>query len=266
MSADATSSFTGAVPANYARHLVPFLFEPFAADLARRAPAAAARVLELACGTGVVARHLLARLPENGTLTATDLNPAMIEQARATVADPRVVWRQADMQALPFGPSSFDVAVCQFGFMFLPDKQQGFAEARRVLGVGGTLLASVWCSLADNAYANAAHQELCARFPKDPPRFLETPHGWCDPAAISATARAAGFAEVLVERVTLPGRAESATSVATGFLQGSPLAHALAERKADVAATVAAVAKRIAAVGGERPFQVPLHALVITAR
>jgi len=66
--------------------------------------------------------------------------------------------------------------------------------------------------------------------------------------------------------VTLPGRAESATSVATGFVQGSPLAHALAERKADVPAVIKAVAKRIAAVGGERPFQVPLHALVITAR
>src|SRR5262252_7778201 len=162
MSADATSGFTGAVPANYARHLVPFLFEPFAADLARRAPAAAARVLELACGTGVVTKQLLARLPANGRLTATDLNPAMIEQARAAVEDPRVVWQQADMQALPFGPSSFDVAVCQFGFMFLPDKQKGFAEARRVLARGGVLLASVWCSLADNAYAGAMHQELAA--------------------------------------------------------------------------------------------------------
>src|SRR6516162_7772967 len=128
------ASFSGSVPANYDRYLGPVLFEPYARDLAARMPAGdGVRVLELACGTGRVTRRLREALPETATLHATDLNEPMVDYARAVVAEPGIAWQAADAQALPFPDESFDVVVCQFGLMFLPDKVQGLREARRVL-------------------------------------------------------------------------------------------------------------------------------------
>ncbi|HXU12877.1 MAG TPA: class I SAM-dependent methyltransferase, partial [Candidatus Binatia bacterium] len=80
---DANAHFTGSIPENYDRHLGPVLFEPYARDLARRLPAAeGTRVLEVACGTGIVTKHLRERLPAGCRLVATDLNQPMIDHAR----------------------------------------------------------------------------------------------------------------------------------------------------------------------------------------
>jgi ubiquinone/menaquinone biosynthesis C-methylase UbiE len=71
------------------------LFEPYAADLAARIPTTdGVRVLELACGTGRVTRHLRAALPASASLVATDLNEPMLEFARAAVPDPGITWRR----------------------------------------------------------------------------------------------------------------------------------------------------------------------------
>ena len=78
---------------------------------------------------------------------------AMVSYAREAVSAPGIDWQQADAQALVFDDGAFDVVVCQFGFMFLPDKVQGFREARRVLASGGVLLANVWHSLEANPVA-----------------------------------------------------------------------------------------------------------------
>ena len=134
------AKFAGSVPGFYDRHLGPVLFEPYAADLLSRLPTAdGLRVLEIACGTGIVTRRLREALPDSALVVATDLNEPMIAYAREAVPAPGIVWQQADAQALPFDGGSFNVVVCQFGFMFLPDKVEGFREARRVLSTDGVL-------------------------------------------------------------------------------------------------------------------------------
>src|SRR5437870_8968818 len=135
------ASFTGSVPAFYDRCLGPVLFEPYANDLVARLDVGDdQRVLELACGTGIVTRRLREALPESATLVATDLFDAMLVHARSVVPDAGIEWQQADAQDLPFADGSFDTVVCQFGLMFLPDKVRGFREARRVLRDGGSLI------------------------------------------------------------------------------------------------------------------------------
>src|SRR6185369_2662198 len=129
--------------------------EPYAEDLARRlAPLRPGRLLEIAAGTGVVTRRLAASLPKECAIVATDLNPPMIEQAKAIGTARAVEWRQADAMKLPFGDAEFDAVVCQFGVMFFPDKAHAFAEARRVLKPGGTFLFNAWDRIEDNEFAD----------------------------------------------------------------------------------------------------------------
>ena len=89
--------FAGAIPELYESYLVPMIFEPYAEDLAARvASRTLTRVLEVAAGTGVVTRRLAAALPPSAAIVATDLNPAMLDQAALVATSRAVEWRQAD--------------------------------------------------------------------------------------------------------------------------------------------------------------------------
>jgi ubiquinone/menaquinone biosynthesis C-methylase UbiE len=259
------AEFSGSVPAFYDRYLGPVLFEPYAADLVSRLPTSdGLRVLEIACGTGIVTRRLREALPDSA-IVATDLNEPMTDYARAAVSAPGIIWQQADAQALAFDDGSFDVVVCQFGFMFLPDKVQGFREARRVLRSEGVLLANVWHSMEANPPAGAIHASLARLFPADPPRFMETPYGYHDAERIRADMVEAGWKDVQLEDVCLQGLGPSAADFANGFTLGSPLAHELAERGANPDEVARALTDALIPVGGERPFKPSLAAAVINA-
>jgi SAM-dependent methyltransferase len=104
----------------------------------------AGRLLETAAGTGIVTRALAANLPEAAVIDATDLNQAMIDHAARPLPSPRVAWRQADAQALPFPDTIFDAFVCQFGVMFFPDMAKAFSETHRVLRPSGRFVFNVW--------------------------------------------------------------------------------------------------------------------------
>ena len=257
--------FLGTIPTVYDRCLGPFLFEPYADDLAQRVVAMPdSLVLELACGTGIATRRLRRALPAGAVLVASDLSRAMIAIARDKLAGADVHWRVADASSLPFKDGAFDTVVCQFGLMFLPDPARGFSEARRVLRPGGVLLANVWCALDENPAAAITHAVLSGMFEDDPPQFLRVPYGSLDAETMRALAAGAGFAKVAVTRVALQGRAPSARLVAQGFATGTPLASALAARGADLDAVVDAIEVALAPHGG-KPFRSPLAALVLAA-
>jgi ubiquinone/menaquinone biosynthesis C-methylase UbiE len=131
----------------YERFMVPPLFQPWARRLVDAAsPRAGERILDLACGTGVVAREIVRRLGASATITAVDLNPAMLDVARAAAAaeGATIEWREARAEALPFPDFSFDLVLCQFAMMFFADRRAAAAEMRRVLADAGGALASVW--------------------------------------------------------------------------------------------------------------------------
>ena len=242
------------MPSAYER-LVPAVFEPFARDLVQRTRTLAtgpARILELAAGTGVVTRHLVAAHPD-AHVTATDLNQAMVELGRTRV--PQAEWRQADALALPFDDSEqFDLIVCQFGVMFFPDKRAAFAEARRVLAPGATLAVSTWAPLPAHDLQAALVDALAELFPDDPPRFMQSvPHGYADPDALAADLADAGLADTAIEAVTLEGRADAATDLAAGYCAGTPIRAEIEARHADLAATIDAVADRMAERLGTPP-------------
>jgi SAM-dependent methyltransferase len=221
----ADNRFAGSIPQLYDRYLVPLIFEPYAADLCARVRACAPQnVLEIAAGTGVVTRHLARELPPDVGIVATDLNQPMLDQAAAAGTARPVTWRQADAMQLPFENASFDVAACQFGAMFFPDKAAAYAEVKRVLRPGGVFLFNVWDHIQVNELVFTVCQALDRVFPDDPPRFMQRgPHGYADMGTILADLERAGFSSV--DAVTLPlrSRAESALAAVMGYCHGTPL-------------------------------------------
>ena len=218
--------FAGSIPNIYDTHLVPLIFAPYAADLARRlASRPVARVLEVAAGTGVVTRALDSALPANVSIVATDLNPAMLEQARAVGVRRVVQWRAADAMQLPVEDGEFDAVVCQFGVLFFPDKAKAFAQARRVLRPGGIFLFNAWDRIEENEFADAVTTGLAPLFAQDPPRFLaRVPHGYHDRATIERDISGGGFrVPPRIETVTARSRASSANIPALAYCQGTPL-------------------------------------------
>ena len=268
MSTTSDKGFTGSIPKIYESHLVPLIFEPYAADIVQRlAGRKVTRLLEIAAGTGVVTRALARSLDKGAAIVATDLNQAMLDQAAATGAARPVEWKAADAMNLPFADASFDAVVCQFGVMFFPDKGKAHAQVRRVLKPGGVYIFNVWDGLANNEFPGLIHDAMEKVFPGDPPRFLaRTPYGYNDRAAIERDVRAGGFTKLKIEAVPARSRAAAASGPAIGFCQGTPLRAEIEARDAGkLAAATDAATQAIARKFGTGAVDGKIQALVVTA-
>src|SRR5271163_1306239 len=191
------AGFVGNIPQHYDQGLGPIIFVDYAADMARRVAACnPVRVLETAAGTGIVTRQLRTLLPAGAHLTATDLNPPMLDVARAKFrAGEQVAFQPADAMALPFANGGFDMVVCQFGVMFYPDKDKAYREVLRVLGSGGHYLFSIWDAHRYNPFGRITHDIVTRFFPVDPPQFMNVPFSYAfEP--IKQSLIEAGFADI----------------------------------------------------------------------
>ena len=266
---DTDARFVGSIPEHYDRFLGPMLFEPFAVDLVNRLPRiTTGRVLEVACGTGILTERLRTDLAPGVALVATDLNGPMIAYARtARLLGAGVDWRQADAQALPFDDASFDQVVCQFGLMFMPDKAQALREARRVLSSNGALAFNVWAAFEHCPVGRIADEVIGSFFPSDPPTFYQVPYGLDDEAGLRRLLADAKFEVTGMERVALEARCESAADAARGLVLGNPVLLAIEERGTAPPATIIdALAEALARAGGSAPLRLPMSALVFVAR
>ncbi len=221
---EADKVFTGSVPIIYDRYLGPLIFEPYALDMAERVAATGARrILETAAGTGIVSRAMARRMPD-ASILATDLNQPMLDHAVSQTKAANVTFGQADALSLPFEDSAFDAVVCQFGFMFFPDKPKALAAARRVLKPGGRLFFSVWDRIEDNEFADLTVSTLARLYPANPPNFLaRTPHRFHDKTVLERLLRDAGFSGIEIDTVGKISRAPSASEPALGYCQGTPM-------------------------------------------
>lgn len=264
MERDRNVVFAGDIPENYDRYLGPVIFEPYAEDLVSRLKNKKLdRVLEIACGTGIVTRRLRDTLPAEVEIVATDLNPDMFEFAKTKFRNgENVRWQQADASALPFPDDSFGAITCQFGYMFVPDKAAAMREAHRVLKSGGTFLFNVWDSFDANPFAQIAHTTIASFFDHDPPRFYEIPFSLHDSKVVRGFLENAGFDKIDSFAETKSCRANSAKEFATGLVRGNPVGAEAAERGVDPDRLIDAVAKKLSERFGAEPVESTMRAIV----
>lgn len=132
----------------YQDQVVPALMEEWAPRVVAAADIRPGqRVLDVACGTGVLARAAAIRTGLGGAVTGLDLSPRMLAIARRL--SPTLDWQEGAAEALPFPDDAFDVVVSQFGLMFVPEPSVALREMFRVLTPGGRLAVAVWASLTD---------------------------------------------------------------------------------------------------------------------
>ena len=179
----------------YERELVGPLFRPWVDLLLDGVGLKAGdTVLDLACGTGIVARVARERLGATARVVGVDLSPLMLAEARSIA--PGVEWREGSAVALPLAAGeAFDVLTCQQGLQFFPDRPKAAHEMRRALAPGGRLALATWRPIAESPFI-AELQEVAER--RVGP-IHDTRHGFGDAAAIAELLSAAGFRDVEVE-------------------------------------------------------------------
>lgn len=150
----------------YERFMVPVLFAPWASRLVQSANSQAGeRILDVACGTGVVARRVAAHLGSTATVAGLDLNPDMLAVAR-TMAESEghaIEWHEGRAESMPFQTASFDVLLCQQALQFFADRQAAVAEMYRVLADGGRVVLSVWQGLHRHPFYQTLHDVIRKR-------------------------------------------------------------------------------------------------------
>jgi ubiquinone/menaquinone biosynthesis C-methylase UbiE len=194
----ASTAFTANFAEVYEQMLVGPLFTPWAERLLDRVPLApGARVLDVACGTGALARAVLSRLDGDAQVTGIDRNPAMLAVARRVA--PTIDWREGDSAALPVSADErFDAVFCHEGLQFFPDRPAALRAMRAVLVPGGHLGVAVWRRLEDNGVFYTLGQ-IAEQFLGP---IHDARHSFGDADALAESLSDCGFAEVKVEPVS----------------------------------------------------------------
>jgi ubiquinone/menaquinone biosynthesis C-methylase UbiE len=257
----------------YQRYMVPTSTTKWAEDLVTRAQLRAGEVvLDLACGTGVVAR-LAAKRVAPGPVTGLDLNAGMLAVARSMPnGDATISWMEGSALDLPFSNESFDVVLCQLGLQFFPDQPKALREMRRVLRPAGRTALTVYGPIERTPGAHAFVRALDTVLGTDASRIKRGEHSFASPGELEALLRDAGFTNIEVRTATQILVFPSVLDYVRFQLLASPMTVLLRDRQeAERRAVIASIASETARLstpamqdGGS--FTFPQEAYVAVAR
>jgi ubiquinone/menaquinone biosynthesis C-methylase UbiE len=222
-------TYGGSAPENYERYFVPAIGAPLAADLIDVAVLGAGeRVLDVACGTGIIARLAAERVGPTGTVAGLDINPGMLAVARsATPQAVTIEWYKASAEAAPLPNDAYDAVLCQMGLQFFPDKVAALREMRRVMAPAGRVVVNlpgptpeVFVILAE---ALARHVKL------EVAHFVQQVFSLHDTRQVQDLFSNAGFRQVSVQRNTRTLRLPAPAEFLWQYVHSTPLATALAQ-------------------------------------
>lgn len=213
----------------YEDQKVPNVFGPLAVATVRRLPPQDGdRILDLACGTGILARMLREHSDANFTITGADWNSAMLTVA-AEVTDARhgsIEWHVADVMDLPFGDRAFSKVYCQQGFQFFPDEEVALREMRRVLEAGGRLIMTIW--RGDSALFEVVADVLAEHFDQAMADKAMLPFRYNGRDGLVDKLAVAGFGEIVREELPIDRVLEDTPETIELEIVGSPVGADLA--------------------------------------
>jgi len=230
MSTEGQWQLTGSAAERYERVLAPAIFAPWAADLIELAQLQdGERVLDVACGTGVVARHAAQKVGTAGRVTGLDLNQGMVEVARSLPPVPGaapITWIEGSALAMHLPDAAFDVVLCQQGVQFFPDRPAALHEMRRVLVPGGRVLISIWAS-SPTPYNVALWNAVERHIGPDAAATFRKSRLGQDPEALRQLMAQTGFRDVQIRVRTRTTRLPAVAEFVLRHLAASPVADAV---------------------------------------
>jgi SAM-dependent methyltransferase len=187
----------------YDRYFGPAIFIPWASELLERAALLPGeRVLDLACGTGIVARLAAPLVGAEGEIVGVDVSPAMVEVARASAPrGAKTDFREGDAVALDLPAERFDVTLCQQGLQFFPDRAAALRGVFRALAPGGRVALAVWQGVEKHEVYGALFGAE-ARFFGLPLEDVAKPFMFGDGEALRALLDEAGFSRIEISEAT----------------------------------------------------------------
>ena len=201
------------------------------------------RVLDLACGSGLVARVAAPHVGPTGRVTGLDINRSMLDVARSLPppAGAPVTWVQGSAEKMDLPDASFDVIVCQQGFQFFLDKPAALREMRRVISPGGRLLFSVWAG--PGVYQREIAEGLERHIDPGVARKFRLHRIVPSAGTLRDLLAAAGFRDVEIRQTAMNVQLPPMDSFLLGQLSGTPIAEAVAAASADARAALVAHVK-----------------------
>lgn len=216
-------------PTNYERYFVPTIGTPLAIDLVQLAALRTGeRVLDVACGTGVVARLAAQEVGDDGTVAGLDVNPEMLAVAKSsTPPEMSIEWHGASAEAMPLADASFNVVLCQMGLQFIPDKHAALREMGRVLVDDGRLAINM---PGPTPQVMAIMEEAFARhLGSEPARFVNQVFSLYDETEIQDLISGAGFHDVSIRHDTKSLRLPAPGEFLWQYVNSTPLAGPLVQ-------------------------------------
>ena len=214
----------------FERYLVPAILAPWAPDLVALAGLRTGeRVLDLACGTGLVGRVAAEKLGRNGKIVGIDINPALLALGRSVSSNAgiSIQWLKANAIALPISDSVFDAVLCQQGLQFFPDRPAALREGYRVLVPGGRFAVAVWQSIEHNTGQLAFAEALLRHVGEEAAARVHLAFSLGDAEELRGLLGGAGFSKISIQsgvkKARFPSASEFVRRVITSAFAGTAI-------------------------------------------
>jgi len=262
------TTYSGSAAEIYERHMVPAIFGPWAEELLAFAPPKPGeRVLDVACGTGVVARLAAQHVGPSGTVVGFDLNPGMLAVARALPPQgARIEWREGNVSAIPFPDAAFNLVLCQQGLQFFPDRSAALREMRRVLVRGGRLALSVWRPIQYSPGFTALATALGRCIALEAATLMQNPFALGSAEELRTLFTGTGFKDVVLRPAAKTLRFPSPEEFVQLYVAATPLAGIVAQANDNArAALIAEVSATLKSYVDHQGLTFPIEAHLAVA-